>query len=41
MAASKISSEIVKSVDDRKITCLVFLDLAKTFDIVDDKILLK
>ena len=41
MAVSKISSEIIKSIDDRKITCSVFLDLAKAFDTVDHEILIK
>ena len=41
MAVSKISSEIIKSIDDRKITCSVFLDLAKAFDTVDHEILFK
>ena len=41
MAVSKINSEIIKSIDDRKITCSVFLDLAKAFDTVDHEILFK
>ena len=41
MAVSKISSEIIKSVDDRKISCSVYLDLAKTFDAADHEILFK
>ena len=41
MAESKISSGIIKSIDDRKITCSVFLDLAKAFDTADHEILFK
>ena len=41
MAVSKINSEIIKSIDDRKITCSVFRDLAKAFDTVDHEILFK
>ena len=41
MAVSKFSSEIIKSTDDRKITCSVFLDFAKAFDTVNYEILFK
>ena len=41
MAVSKISSKIIKSVDDKKITCSVFLDLAKAFNTGDHEILFK
>ena len=41
MAVFKISSEIIKSINDRKITCSVLFDLAKAFDTVDHEILFK
>ena len=41
MAVSKISSETIKSIDDKKIACSVFLDLAKAFDTIDHEILFK
>ena len=41
MAISKISSEIIKSIDDKNITCSVILDLAKAFDTVDHEVLFK
>ena len=41
MSVSKISSEIIKSIDNRKIACSIFLDLAKAFGTVDHEILFK
>ena len=36
-----LTEDIKKSIDEGKLTCEVFIDLQKTFDTVDHKILLK
>ena len=41
LAVAKICDEIIENFDNHKITCSVFLDLAKAFDTVDHKILLQ
>ena len=39
-ALLKVKADILKVMDNQKVTCLVLLDLSATFDMVDHKILL-
>ena len=41
LAIADIQNTLLKNLDDNKFTCTIFLDLAKAFDTVDHKILLK
>ena len=41
LAVTEIHNKLLKNMDENKHTCTVFLDLAKAFDSVDHKILLK
>ena len=40
LALATIHNEIISNIDDKKITCTIFLDLAKAFDTVDHFILI-
>ena len=41
LAAINLYDTLLKNLDEKKITCTIFLDLAKAFDSVNHKILLK
>ena len=41
LAAIKLYDVLLKNLDEKKITCTIFLDLAKAFDSVNHKILLR
>ena len=40
LAVAEVQNSLLKSLDNKKIACAVFLDLAKAFDTVDHKLLL-
>ena len=40
-ALLKVKADILKAMDNQKVTCLVLLDLSAAFDMVDHKILLE
>ena len=41
LAAINLYDALLKNLDEKKVTCTIFLDLAKAFDSVNHKILLK
>ena len=38
LAVAQVCNEIIENLENNKITCSIFLDLAKAFDTVDHKI---
>ena len=41
LAATSIYDKLLQNVDDKKVTCSIFLDLIKAFDFVDHCVILK